>query len=172
MSKNLILVFSHTGENYFGGTIRNISKGNSEIAAEYIQEAVGGDLFRIEPVNPYPENYQACTEKAKEELQNHARPAVKQMPSNFEDYENVFICGPCWWGTYPAAVFTLTDSLDFHGKHVFPLMTHEGSRMGHSERDLKASCKGAVFGKGLPVHGSEVRESKEQIQTWAKDMAA
>ena len=35
--KTLIAYFSHTGENYFGGAIRNISKGNTAVVAEFAQ---------------------------------------------------------------------------------------------------------------------------------------
>ena len=50
MAKTLIAYFSHTGENYFGGQIRSMSKGNTAVAAEFAQKAVGGDLFEIRTV--------------------------------------------------------------------------------------------------------------------------
>ena len=63
MSKNLILYYSREGENYWeGGTLRNLEKGNTRYVAEFIRDAVGGDLFRIETVQDYPAEYKACTE--------------------------------------------------------------------------------------------------------------
>ena len=56
MSKNLIIYYSRTGENYWNGSIKNISKGNTEIVAEFIQGAVGGDLFEVDTVKPYAED--------------------------------------------------------------------------------------------------------------------
>ena len=47
MAKILIAYFSHTGENYFGGQIRNITKGNTATVAEAAQRVTGGDLFEI-----------------------------------------------------------------------------------------------------------------------------
>ena len=44
MAKNLIIYYSRKGENYWNGSIKNIAKGNTEIVAEFIQNAVGGDL--------------------------------------------------------------------------------------------------------------------------------
>ena len=38
MSKNLIIYFSRSGENYFGGVLKNIEKGNTEVIAEYIED--------------------------------------------------------------------------------------------------------------------------------------
>ena len=34
--KNLIIYYSRKGENYVGGSIQNLEKGNTEIAAEFI----------------------------------------------------------------------------------------------------------------------------------------
>ena len=45
MSKILIVYYSRKGENYWNGSIRNLQKGNTEIVAEMIQEAVGGELY-------------------------------------------------------------------------------------------------------------------------------
>lgn len=67
------------------------------------------------------------------------------------------------------AVFSLLERLDFSGKKVIPLMTHEGSGTGQSERDIRGICKGAKFGKGLAVHGAESANSKEKVSVWAKN---
>ena len=47
---NLIAYYSRKGENYWAGSIKNLEKGNTERVAEFVQEAVGGDLFEIETV--------------------------------------------------------------------------------------------------------------------------
>ena len=51
MSRNLIIYYSRKGENYVNGNIENLAKGNTEICAEYIKKAVGGDMFKIETKN-------------------------------------------------------------------------------------------------------------------------
>jgi len=165
---NLILYYSRKGENYVNGAIRSIAKGNTERCAEYIQKAVGGDLFEIETVKTYPADYIACTEEAKEELRSKARPELKRMLTDISAYDNVFVCGPCWWGTFPCAVFTQLEALDFTGKKVMALMTHEGSGLGGCERDLKAICRGASFGRGLAVHGADAAKSESAVAAWAK----
>ena len=53
MSKNLIIYYSRKGQNYVNGRIESLTKGNTEICAEFIQKAVGGDLFEVETVNGY-----------------------------------------------------------------------------------------------------------------------
>ena len=74
---NLIVYYSRKGENYWKGTIRDLPKGNTEIAAEFIQRAVGGDLFEVETVKEYPKDYYACTDEAQRELREKARPALR-----------------------------------------------------------------------------------------------
>ncbi len=65
-------------------------------------------------------------------------------------------------------IFSQIERLDFTGKNVFALMTHEGSGLGSSERDLKKYCKGAKFGQGLAIHGTGAAGSSSKIAVWAK----
>ena len=169
MAKVLILYFSRKGENYWNGSVRDLAKGNTEIVAEFIQKAVGGDLFKVDTVKPYASDYYACMEEAKKELQDQARPEIKQPLDRLDEYDTIFVCGPCWWGTYPMAIFAQLERLDFSGKRVMPVMTHEGSGLGNCERDLKRLCAGASVGKGLAVHGAEAAESESVVAAWAKE---
>ena len=66
------------------------------------------------------------------------------------------------------AVFTQLEKLDFSGKKVMAVMTHEGSGLGSCERDLKKLCTGADFGKGLAVHGADASKSESTVSAWAK----
>ena len=168
MAKNLILYYSRKGENYWNGSVRNIAKGNTEIVAEFIQKAVGGDLFEVDTVKPYAADYYVCIEEAKRELHAQARPEIKRSLDSIDEYDNIFVCGPCWWGTFPMAIFTQLEKLNFSGKKVMAVMTHEGSGLGSCEQDLKRFCKDASFGKGLAVHGADAAKSESMVAAWAK----
>lgn len=89
-----------------------------------------------------------------------ARPELKKYLDSIDEYENIFICGPCWWGTYPMAVFTQLERLDWNGKKVIAVMTHEGSGLGSCERDLKKICTGAIFEKWFCCHGADAFKSE------------
>ncbi len=167
MARNLILYYSRKGENYWGGSIRQLEKGNTEIAAELLREAVGGDLFELETVEPYSADYKECCAQAKQEKDADARPALKRYVDSLDAYDNVFVCGPCWCGTFPCAVFSQLERLDFFGKKVMALMTHEGSGLGRCEQDLRRLCRGAAFGQGLAVRGMEAANSGQAIADWA-----
>ena len=168
MAKNLIIYYSRTGENYVNGGIRNLSKGNTEIVAEFIQQAVGGDLFQVETVQSYAADYYTCIDEAKAELRRGDRPELREYLEDISDYDNIVVAGPCWWGTYPMAIFSQLERLDFTGKQVFPVMTHEGSGLAGSAAALRKHCKGAKVGAGLAIHGADAARSQREVAGWAK----
>ena len=61
----IIVYFSRAGENYVSGAIRKLDVGNTEAAAQILQKLTGADMFKIEPVMPYSDSYNACIEQAK-----------------------------------------------------------------------------------------------------------
>ena len=167
--KTLVIYYSRKGENYWNGSIKKIEKGNTEIVAEFVRDAVGADLFEVDTVKTYDPSYMTCIEEAKEELNSDARPALKAYLNDISEYDNIVVAGPCWWGTYPMAIFSQLDRLDFSGKNVFPIMTHEGSGLAGSAQALKKHCKGARVGTGLAVHGADAEASQKAVEKWAKN---
>ena len=129
MSKILIVYYSRKGENYWDGSIKNLPKGNTEIVAEMIQRAVGGDLFEIDTVKPYSLDYSICKEEAKQELRTNARPALKKYIDSLDKYDTIFVGYPNWCLTMPMAMFTFLERYDLRGKRILPFCTHEGSGM-------------------------------------------
>lgn len=158
--KVLVAFFSRAGENYAVGYIE---KGNTHIVAEMIAEETGGTLFHIEPVTPYPEDYTECTQVAKKEKNENARPAVKG-DIKVEDYDVIFIGYPNWWGDMPMAVYTFIEKHDWTGKTVVPFCTHEGSGLSGTERKLKNACRSATVLKGLAIRGNTAQNARTQAK--------
>lgn len=169
MVKNLIIYYSRRGENYVDGVIKTLVKGNAELIAGYIRDAVGADVFEVDTVKPYSADYMTCTEEAKAELQQKARPELKVYLESVADYDNIFVVGPNWWGIYPMALYAQLERLDFTGKTVHYVVTHEGSGLGGVPRTMPTSCKGAKIGKSFAVHGGSAPRSEKQVASWAKD---
>lgn len=170
MSNILIVYYSRKGENYWSGSIKNLTKGNTEIVAEMIRDAVGGDLFEVDTVKPYSSDYNACTEEAQQELRKNARPELKRYMDSLDGYDIIFVGYPNWWGTMPMAMFTFLEHYDLSGKKIIPFCTNEGSGMGSSERDLKKICVGAEVVSGLAVRGCKAAESGSKVSAWAEKM--
>jgi flavodoxin len=169
MEHILIVYYSRKGENYWGGSIKKLPKGNTEVVAEAIQAAVGGDLFEVDTVKPYSANYTACTEEAQAELRANARPELKEYLDDLDGYDTIFVGYPNWWGTMPMAMFSFLERYDLNGKRIIPFCTNEGSGMGRSESDLKQLCAGATVEKGLAIRGSEAAGAAARVAAWAKE---
>ncbi len=165
--KALVLYFSHTGENYNVGVIE---KGNTAILAEMISEITGGDLYEIRTKEPYPEDYDECTEVAKEEQKQGARPELAELPPDVEGYETVYLGYPIWWGDMPMAVYSFLEQVNLAGKTIYPFCTHEGSGLSGTEARLETACPGAKIGEGLAVRGSVAQNdrgtAREAVQKW------
>lgn len=166
--RNLIVYFSRKGNNYWKGSIKYLAKGNTEIVAEFIQKAVGGDLFEVEPLKLYSEDYYQCTDEAKQELSENQRPEIKKYVSDINAYDNIFIGYPNWWGTMPMVMFTFLEHYDLKGKKIIPFCTNEGSGMGSSEHDLAKICIGAKIVEGLAIKGTMVATSEKKVIEWAQ----
>ena len=169
MAKQLVVYYSRRGENHMPGGIQVLPKGHTAYAAEFIQEALGADLFEIDTVRPYAENYRECCMEAVREIKANARPEIQGYVDDISGYDTVFVCFPCWCGTAPMCVFTFLEHYDWTGKKILPLCTNEGSGLANAPGDLERSCPGAFIGEGLSVRGHQVRDSKDIITAWAKE---
>ena len=169
--KILVLYFSRTGEEYNVGTI---TKGNTEIVAEMIAQKVGGDLFEVKPAKPYPNEYQACTEIAKTELESNASPAFEKNIDNLAQYDTIFIGYPIWWSALPRVMMTFLESNDFSGKKIIPFCTHGGSGLAGTEREIKDACPNSEVLSGLAIVGKTAQNDsaavEKDVEAWLKTL--
>ncbi len=172
MSKSLIVYFSHKGENYWNGSMKVLTEGNTEIVAKMIQELTGADLFEVERKEPYPQEYRACVAQAREETLSNARPEPRAYPEGMEEYDTIFLGYPNWCGTMPMVLFTFLEHYDMTGKKICPFCTNEGSKMGRSVQDIRQLCPASIVEEGLSVHGAEAADSLNLVQAWVKEVSA
>lgn len=144
--------------------------GNTRELAQQIASATGAAVFEIVPAAAYPSEYRAVVDQAKKEIAEGERPALKDKPESIAGYDVVFVGSPCWWATIAPPVATFLAGYDWSGKTVVPFMTHEGSRMGHSEEDIRKLCTGATVARGLSVRGGAVKSSQDAVLTWLRDI--
>ena len=155
-TKVLVAYFSHSG--------------NTRAMARQIAEATGGDLFEIVPAAAYPAEYGAVVDQAKKEIGGGVRPALKGRLPDVGAYDVIFVGSPCWWSTVAPPVATFLADCDWAGKTVVPFMTHEGSRMGRSEEDIRKLCAGATLLGGLPLRGGAVKDSRDVVRKWVQGL--
>ena len=89
--KKLVVYFSRVGENSVNGNIEIIKKGFTEILAEKIASLTGAVMFKIEPVDPYPADYNECVKRSrKEDETGEYVPYLHPLPS-LDEYDVIYL---------------------------------------------------------------------------------
>ena len=157
--KSLIIYFSRADENYAVGYI---DKGNTEIVAEYVRDLTNADIFKVEPLVPYAKDYQTCIKEAKERIGNAP---IKNKISDISEYEVIYIMSPIYWGTYAPEMETALKNLDFTGKTIRIITTHEGSGLANAVSDVKRICVGAnVLDDAIAIKGTDAKILKLRLK--------
>lgn len=168
----LVVFYSRADENYFSGSYRYVTEGNTEKVAKMIARTAGADLFKIEQKVPYAADYNTCIEQAKKDLQTKARPELVSVPDNLDDYDEIYLGYPNYWGDMPMAVYTFLEKFDWNGKTVHPFCTHEGSGLSSTESNIADSCPNAEILDGLAIRGTVAQnfqdEAAESVTEWLR----
>lgn len=175
--KILIAYFSRVGNTDFDPSVDAVTSaslnlqdgvlaGNTEIIADLIQNAVGGERFLIETVNKFPADYDTVVDLGQEQQKEKARPELSAHAENMDDYNTIFIGFPNWWYDLPMAVYTFLEEYDFSGKTVIPFTTHEGSRFSNNDQTIKNMLTGASVLDGLAVRGGDAVDAEQEVNKW------
>jgi len=144
--------------------------GNTREMAQQIQKILGGDIFEIQTVTPYPFEYSAVTKQAKQELESGFKPPIRAKVANIKEYDVIFVGSPNWWGTIAPPVMTFLSEHDLSGKIIVPFITHQGSGLGRSAADIAKLAPQATMREGLALWGKDVGRSQDQIAKWLNDL--
>ena len=157
MSRKLVAYFS--------------ASGVTAKVAEKLSEAIGADLYAIEPEVPYTKDdldWMDKNSRSTIELNNPAsRPAIAGKRDNMNDYDTVFVGFPIWWYVAPTIINTFLESYDLTGKTIIPFATSGGSDMGKTNEKLLPSCKGAKLLNGKVFKASV---SGADLAKWAEGL--
>ena len=159
MSKKLVAFFSASN----GGITRSV--------AERLAAATGADLFQIEPQLAYTAADLDWTDKKSRstvEMNDKSfRPAIRSMPDNLSDYDEVLVGFPIWWYVAPTIINTFLEAGDFTGKKIALFATSGGSGMGNTMAELKPSAPDAVWtGEKRFAAGA----SETDLVAWAQSL--
>jgi len=155
MSRTLVAYFSATG--------------TTAKVAERLAEAIGADIFAIEPEAPYTDadlNWQDKHSRSSIEMNDKGfRPAVAQKRDNIRDYDTIYVGFPIWWYVAPTIVNTFLESYDLSGKTIIPFATSGGSGMGKTNEELKPSCPNSTLLEGRVF---KVTATRAELAAWAE----
>ncbi len=140
--------------------------GNTKVIANQIHENVGGDIFEIKTVDPYPTDYNAVVDQAKKERDENYRPKLATKIDNIDSYDVIFVGYPDWWVNMPMPVFSFLEQYNFSGKTIVPFCTHEGSGLGRSLDDVKKTCPQSTILDGLAISDKDINNAAQDISNW------
>ena len=164
----LLVYFSRAGENYYYGDRIDLEVGNTEVLAGMISSLISCVVYRIEPVDRYPDDYEETVARNVREQDADARPAIANPLGSIEPYDIVLLGSPIWNVRAPMIMSTFAERFDFTGKTIVPFTTHAMSGLGTTERNYAASCPGATIGEGLAVRGEEVMDAGAAVESWLR----
>lgn len=154
MSRKLVAYFS--------------ASGVTAKVAETLAEAIGADIYEIEPVAPYSKaDLDWTNQKSRSSIEMSdpaSRPAIAGKRDNMDDYDTVFVGFPVWWYVAPTIINTFLESYDLTGKTIIPFATSGGSGMGKTNEKLQPSCPNSKLIEGKVFKKSA---SNSELAAWA-----
>ena len=147
--------------------------GNTKAVAEMIAEETNGDLFEIQPQDPYSDedlNWTDENSRVTREYENEDERNVELVSTtvdNWEDYDTVFVGYPIWWGIAAWPVNTFVENNDFTGKTVVPFCTSSSSGLGQSGELLAQAAGSGDWQEGQRFQS---RTSASEVQEWLNEL--
>ena len=144
------------------------ASGVTAKVSEKLANAIGADLYEIEPAVPYTKadlNWMDKKSRSTVEMNDRAcRPAIGNRVTDMAQYGVVFVGFPVWWYREPSIIDTFMEAYDFTGKTVVPFCTSGGSGLGDSASNMQALAKGAKVAEGKRFGA---RASADELGKWA-----
>ncbi len=147
--------------------------GNTAQVAQYIADATGGDLFEIQPVEPYTDDDLNWTDDNSRVSQEHADESLRDVDlvadsvDNWDQYDTVFIGYPIWWGIAAWPVDGFVEANDFSDKTVIPFCTSSSSGLGESGQLLADMAGTGDWQEGQRFSSGA---SQEDVQSWIEEL--
>lgn len=148
--------------------------GNTERVANSIAEATGGDLFEIEPTEPYTDddlNWNDESSRVSREYEDESLrdvPLVNTTVDGWDDYDTVFIGYPIWWGIAAWPMDGFVEANDFSDKTVIPFATSASSGMGQSGELLADLAGTGDWQDGMRFSSGA---GDDEVQEWVETLA-
>jgi flavodoxin len=145
--------------------------GNTSVIANQIRTALQADIFRIEPADAYPEDYEAQVAQAEEERQAGFEPPLKALVPNLSPYATVFLGFPIWGMTAPSVIRSFLSRHDLSGKTLVPFITHGGYGLGSSLSVVAEHAPRARLLDGFSKECDQERETLGEVTQWLDGIA-
>lgn len=131
--------------------------GSTKNLAEEIQRQTNADIYRIEPLVPYTDDYQTLAYQiSNKEKEENARPALKDTLSTLNDYDIIFVGCPVWWFDAPMIIHSFLECKDYNfaGKTIVPFCTYATASY-ETLNDIVNATPNSQHLAGLGTRGSQ-----------------
>ena len=141
--------------------------GSTKALAEEIQRQTNAEIYRIEPLVPYTDDYQTLAyEISNREKEENARPALKDSLSTLNSYDIIFVGCPVWWFDAPMIIHSFLEckDYDFKGKTVIPFCTYATASY-ETLNDIINATPDSEHLEGLGIRGAQIY-NQQTIKKW------
>lgn len=140
--------------------------GNTKTIANFIHNAVGGNIIELEPKKAYTTNMNELSSIALKEKNENSRPELKTKIDNIDDYDTIFLGYPNWWSDMPMLMYTFLDEYDLSGKTIAPFVTHGESGLSGTPSKIQKEEPNATVTEGLAVQHDNIDNSEANVKQW------
>lgn len=155
MSKSIVAYFSCTG--------------TTQRVAETLAQAIGAELYEIEPREPYTSadlNWNNKKSRSSVEMDDpKSRPELGSTLPDLTGCTHLFVGFPIWWYTAPHIINSFLEACKPQGLKVIPFCTSGGSGITRACKEIAPSCPGAEVVSGR--HFSAAASAAE-LKSWAE----
>lgn len=146
------------------------ASNNTERVANTIADELDADIFELIPVNPYTSADLNWTTPGSRVNREHEDESLRDIAlvadtvENWEQYDNVIIGYPIWWGIAAWPVNNFVKNNGFTGKTVIPFCTSTSSGMGQSGTLLAEMAGTGDWQEGQRFQSGA---SESTVRNWA-----
>lgn len=160
MANTLVLYFSATG--------------TTKKVADEIAKKLNADIAEIHPATPYTDEdlnwHDESTRATVEQKQKHdGRVSIKDDLPSLNNYDNVIIGHPIWWGIPPRLIATTIDHLNLNGKHLATFGTSSSTGYDRAQSNIERTIKENNY--DVQLAKGAVLNSQSAIDNWLSSLS-
>lgn len=144
--------------------------GHTRTVANIIHDLTGSDIVEIEVEEPYSDVYNEVTARARQELDNDIRPALRTRVENMAEYDTLIVGTPIWSSRLVPPVKSFLTGYDLTGKKIASFCTHGGSGTAQSVNNIRTVCPDSEILQSLAVSGSSAANFRPDVERWLRDI--
>lgn len=122
------------------------------------------DMEMIELEEPYDGDFDQTIARCRQEMEAGQVPTIKALGINPQDYDQIFLCYPVWFGTYASPVAGLLNQYDFSGKKIVTFCTFGSGGLQSSTEALRQALPTAEVVEGFGIRSARIKKVSDELR--------